>query len=185
MTRALLIIDLQNDYFPGGAYPLAGTEVAAANAALLLASARARGSLVVHVRHESGEPDAPFFRPGTDGAAIHQAVAPRAGEAVVVKSGINAFLGTDLKAVLDEAGVTELTIAGAMSHMCVDAAVRAASDFGYAVTVVQDATATRDLDFDGRTVAAADVQAAFMSALAFGYASVISTTEALAAPAAA
>ena len=175
--RALLIIDLQNDYFDGGKYPLVGTDAAVETAGRLLSAARAAGDLVVHVRHESTEADAGFFVPGTAGAEIHGAVAPAEGEAVIVKHQINAFLDTDLKPTLDAAGVTEITVIGAMSHMCVDAAVRAASDFGYQVTVVADAVATRDLDFAGQTVPASAVHAAFMSALAFAYARVIPASD--------
>lgn len=104
-------------------------------------------------------------------------VAPSEGEATVTKSNINGFLGTDLKAILDAQGVTNLVVVGAMSHMCIDALVRAVSDLGYAVTVVHDAVATRDLDFGGRTVSAADVHASFMASLAFAYANVVSTDD--------
>ena len=74
--RALLVIDIQNDYFPGGRWELAGMDKAAANAARLIESARAAGEPVVHVRHEFLSADAPFFAPGSDGARIHPAVAP-------------------------------------------------------------------------------------------------------------
>ncbi|OJT99506.1 MAG: cysteine hydrolase [Rhizobium sp. 63-7] len=174
---ALIIVDLQNDYFDGGKFPLVGTEEAAANAAKLLENFRNKGDLVVHVQHVSTESDAGFFAPGTDGAEINPAVAPNGGEAIVVKHGINAFQGTDLKALLDGKNIEDVVIAGAMSHMCVDAVTRAASDHGYRATVVHDAVATRDLEFGGKTVPAADVHAAFMSALAFGYAAVVSTED--------
>lgn len=178
---ALIVIDLQNDYFDGGKFPLHNTDAAAANAARLLEAARSKGDLVVHVQHVSGEADAPFFAPGTEGVEIHTSVAPKDGELKIVKQQINAFLGTDLKAKLDEAGVETVTIAGAMSHMCVDAATRAASDYGYSVIVVHDATATLDLEFAGQTTPAEKVQTAMMSALAFGYAQVVSTDDYLAA----
>lgn len=172
---ALIIVDLQNDYFDGGKFPLVGTDAAAANAAKLIETFRNKGDLVVHIRHESTESDAGFFAPGTEGANIHAAVAPNADEAVVVKHAINAFQGTDLKALLDGKKIEDVVIAGAMSHMCVDAVTRAAADYGFRTTVVHDAVATRDLEFGGKTVPAADVHTAFMSALAFGYASVVST----------
>lgn len=178
--RALILVDLQNDYFAGGRFTLAGIEAAAANAARLLAAARAAGELVVHVRHESPDPAAPFFVAGSEGAAIHPSVLPRAGEPVVVKARVNAFLGTDLKEILDKRGIAEIVVAGAMSHMCVDAATRAALDFGYGVSVVHDAATTRDLAFGGVLVPAAQVHAAMMAALAAARAAVISTEEALA-----
>lgn len=164
---ALLVIDLQNDYFPAGRYPLAGIEAAAAQAASLVAAARGKGVPVIHVRHEMKGAEAPFFAAGTPGAQINPLVAPREGEAVIVKENVNAFLGTGLDALLKEKGVSGLVVAGAMSHMCVDAATRAALDLGYAVTLAHDATATRDLAFDGKEVPAAQVQVTMMAALEF------------------
>lgn len=178
--RALILIDIQNDYFPGGKWSLHEMDATAANAARVLAAARAAGDTVVHVRHEFESMDAPFFTPGSSGAHIHDQVEPRAGESVVLKHKVNAFLGTDLKALLDKAGVQEVTLVGAMSHMCIDAAARASADFGYATTVVHDACATRDQEFQGKQVPAAQVQAAYMAALAFAYATVVSTEQYLA-----
>lgn len=176
-NRALIVIDIQNDYFPGGGWPLAGVEEAAANAARLLSSARSANDLVVHIRHEFETPDVPFFKPGSDGTAIHQTVLPKEDEHVVLKRRINAFLNTDLKQHLDAHDVAEVVICGNMSHMCVDAATRAAADVGYAVTVVHDACASRDLEFDGVHVPARLAHAAFMSSLAFAYARAVSTDE--------
>ncbi|MDC0716579.1 cysteine hydrolase family protein [Nannocystis bainbridge] len=178
--RALIVIDLQNDYFSGGNWTLVGIDAAAANAARLLAAARSAGDLVVHVRHENPAPDAPFFVPGTAGADIHASVLPTAGEAVVLKHQINSFRDTDLQAILDRHGVRELVIAGAMSHMCIDAATRASADLGYAVTLIHDACASRDLEFGDVRVPAAHVHAAFMSALGFAYATLVATDDYLA-----
>lgn len=180
-NQALLVVDVQNDYFPGGKWTLNGMDQASDKVAKLIAAARAAGDAVVHVRHESTRVGAPFFVPGTTGAAIHDKAAPLAAEAIVVKNQINAFRDTDLKAVLDGQGVKDLIVCGAMSHMCIDAATRAAADFGYTVTVVHDACATRDLEFNGTIVPAAQVHAAFMSALGFAYARIVSTEDLIAA----
>ncbi|UVK81546.1 cysteine hydrolase [Pseudomonas sichuanensis] len=177
--QALIIIDIQNDYFPGGKWTLDGAEAAADNAARLLDAARERGDLVVHVRHEFESSDAPFFTPGSAGARIHQKVEPANNEAVVLKHKVNSFRDTNLKALLDQHDVKALTIAGSMSHMCVDAATRAAADYGYDVTVAHDACATLPLAFDGKQVPAAEVHASAMAALAFAYAKVVSTDELL------
>ena len=182
--RALVLIDIQNDYFPGGKLALSGIESAADNAARVLAAARAAGDLVVHVRHEFPTADAPFFTPGSDGARLHPKVESRPGEAVVLKHHVNAFRETDLKTLLDRHGVEEVVICGAMSHMCVDAGTRAASDLGYKCVVVHDACATRDQEFEGAVVPATRVHAAFMAALHFGYARLVSTEEYLAGGAA-
>ena len=175
--RALVLIDIQNDYFPGGKWPLSGIESAADNAAKVLAAARAAGDLIVHVRHEFPTAEAPFFAPGSAGSEIHSQVRGRDGEPVVLKHHVNAFRETELKALLDRHGVEDVVICGAMSHMCVDAGTRAASDLGYKCVVVHDACATRDQEFEGKIVPAADVHAAFMAALQFGYAKLVSTDE--------
>ncbi|MBS2011018.1 MAG: cysteine hydrolase [Cyanobacteria bacterium SZAS TMP-1] len=179
--KALIAVDIQNDYFPGGKWTLSGMDQAADNAARLLAAARAKGDLVVHVRHEFPTTEAPFFCPGSEGAQIHKKVLNQADEPVVVKQQINSFRDTKLKEILDAANIKDVTICGAMSHMCIDAVTRAAHDFGYNVTLVHDACATRDLDFNDQVIPAAQVHAAYMSALGFAYAKVVSTADYLAA----
>lgn len=178
--KALVVVDIQNDYFPGGRWALCGVEKAAAQAARVIDRFRERGDLVVHIRHEFKDENAPFFRPHSEGAQIHESVENRADEPVVLKHFINSFRETDLKAILDRHGINEVVVVGNMSHMCVDGMTRAAIDFGYKTTVLHDACATLDLAFNGVTVPAAQVHAAFMAALAFGYAPVISTDEYLA-----
>ncbi|MCE0744697.1 cysteine hydrolase [Acetobacter sicerae] len=174
-NEALIIVDLQNDYFPGGRWPLVGIEDAAANARLVLNRFREKEMAVVHIRHEFPADNAPFFAPGSHGAQINELVLPNDGEPVVLKHHPNAFRDTNLRTLLDGQGIRKLTILGAMSHVCIDATVRAAVDFGYDVTVVHDAIATRDLEFEGTTVPARQVHAAYMTALAFAYAQVVST----------
>jgi nicotinamidase-related amidase len=170
---ALVLVDIQNDYFPGGAMELVGADEAAERAAAVLARFRAAGAPVVHVRHESVRPGSTFFLPGTPGADIHPLVAPRPGEAAVTKAFPNSFRDTDLLDVLRACRAQRLVVCGMMTHMCVDATVRAAFDLGFDLTVIGDACATRGLRFGNRTVASADVQAAFLAALAAVYATVI------------
>lgn len=175
--RALVLIDIQNDYFPGGRWTLDGIDAAADNAAMLIDAARKAGDLIIHVRHEFPTADAPFFAPGSDGAKINPKVAPAGDEPVVLKNNVNAFRETNLKDILDRNGIDEVTLCGAMSNMCIDAAARAASDFGYKVTLIHDACATRDSEFGGVTVSAAQVHAAYMASLAFAYATTMKTDE--------
>mgnify|MGYP003394411079 CR=1 FL=1 len=179
---ALVIVDHQNDYFPsypGARWPLEGTEAAAAQAAKLLSTFRQHGLPVVHVRHENLEEAAPFFKPHSEGAQIHHSVAPIDGEAVIVKRYPNSFRETDLKAILDEQQITQIYIAGAMSHMCINAVTRAPTDLGYQCSVAHDACATLQVEFNGIVVPAVQVHSVMMYALAFGYASVKSTDELL------
>jgi nicotinamidase-related amidase len=172
--QALILIDIQNDYFPGGDMELVGIDRASANAAELLGRFRDGRQPLIHVRHVFPSAAAPFFRPDTPGAKIHPSVAPAAGEKVVTKNFVNSFQQTDLKELLDAMEVGELLIAGAMSHMCIEGTTRAAADLGYKCQVIHDACATREQEFNGRKISAEDVHGAAMSTLAFAYAEVLS-----------
>ncbi|MCW8276005.1 cysteine hydrolase [Pseudomonas sp. PCH199] len=178
--KALIVVDIQNDYFPQGKWPLVGADAAADNAVRLLRAFREAGDSVVHIRHEFTSDAAPFFTPGSEGAKQHPKVVNLSNEPVVLKHFVNSFRETELQSILDEQGIKELVVVGSMSHMCVDGISRAANDLGYSVTVIHDACASRDLEFNGLTVPAAHVHAAFMSALGFAYANVVSTDEFLA-----
>ena len=175
MTRTLLIVDIQNDYFPGGAYPLVGSTEAAAAAASVLAAFRSAGDPVVHVQHIWDAPDAPFMRPGTPGVEIHPLVAPAPGETVVTKASPNSFVGTNLDQLLDRDGT--VVVMGMMTSMCVDSTVRAAADAGYTVELVHDACAAPDLEFGGTAVPGASVHAAFLAVLGDGFAKLRSSAE--------
>ncbi|MFC6337638.1 isochorismatase family protein [Pseudomonas sp. CCM 7891] len=175
--QALILVDIQNDYFPQGKWPLNAVEAAADKAAQVLKAFRQAGDSVIHIRHEFTSDDAPFFTPGSQGAHLHPKVLNQADEPVVLKHFVNAFRETNLRTLLEQRSVTHLVVVGSMSHMCVDGLVRAAADLGYTVTVIHDACATRELEFGGVTVPAAQVHAAFMSSLGFAYASVVSADE--------
>ena len=172
-----MIVDIQNDYFPGGAQPLHEPHAAAAAARELLERFRAAGEPIVHIQHVWDAADAPFMRPGTPGVEINEAVAPLPGERVISKDAPNAFLRTSLERELRERGVDAVVVCGMMTSMCVDATARAAADLGFAVTVVHDACAAPELAFGGISVSAPEVGAAFLAALADGYARVVSADE--------
>ncbi len=178
MSRpSLLLIDIQNDYFPGGNWEVHGMEAAASHAAEALKAARAAGAPVIHIRHEATNPAVPFFQPGTDSAEIHPSVAPAPGEPVILKHRPNAFLGTDLADLLADIAPDQLLIAGAMSQMCIDATTRAAADLGHSVTVLHDACAAKAQSFSGQDVPAPMVHAAIMAALEGTYAEVLTSRE--------
>lgn len=172
MTRALVLVDIQRDYFPGGAFPLVEPEAAASAARTVLEGFRASGELVVHVFHVSTDPDASFFRPGTAGVRFHPSVEPAEGEVVLEKHRPNSFIDTGLQGVLDDADVTELVIVGMMSSMCIDSTTRAAHELGYRNTVVSDACTAPDLSYGDTVVPGAVVHAAFMAALDGSFATV-------------
>jgi nicotinamidase-related amidase len=172
---ALVIIDIQNDYFPGGAMELEGAEAAGSHAGKALAQFRAKGEPIIHVRHLSVRPGATFFLPNTRGAEIHAAVKPQDDETVIEKNFPNSFRNTPLQAELERRGIKNLVVAGMMTHMCVDATVRHAADLGYKVTLIGDACATRAQTYGGETVPARHVHAAFLAALNGFYAKVVTS----------
>ncbi len=175
-TTALLVIDLQNEYLASGKLALSGIEQVASNAQKIIDQARQQGVHVIHVQHVATA-DSAIFVPDSAGIDFQDPVKPKAGEAVVVKQQINAFLNTSLKETLDRHQVSDLVVIGATSHMCIDAVVRAAADFSYKVTVIHDACATLDLQFNGIQVPAAQVHATMMAAFEFAYAQVMSTQD--------
>lgn len=177
---ALIVVDIQNDYFSGGKWELNATDAAADNAARVIGAARERGDLVIHIRHETLAPNAPFFVPGSAGAQLHEKVRNLADELVIVKHFMNPYRETELLEVLEHNKIKRVTVVGNMSHMCIDAVTRASDDFGFETTVIHDACTTHDLEFNHVKVPAPLVHAAFMAALQFGYATVLSADEYLA-----
>ena len=177
MKTALLLVDIQNDYFPGGCMELDGMNEAGSRAQELLGLFRQNAWPVFHIQHIAARPGATFFLPGTNGAEIHVCLKPLENEVVITKHFPNSFRGTLLLDLVKDAGIHQLVICGAMSHMCIDATTRAAFDLGFGCTLIHDACATRELVFEGRTISAWEVQASFMAALASAYADVRSSGE--------
>ncbi len=172
MGEALLIIDVQNDYFPGGANELSHPLDAEKRIQELLAESRACGRPVVYIQHFN-PPDDTFFLEGTFGAEISDRIKPQPEDKVIVKRYPNSFLKTGLDAHLKSLQVDTLIICGMMTHMCVDTTVRAAMDYGYQVKLAADACATMDLELNGEIIPADMVHKAFIAALNGVFASVI------------
>lgn len=176
MKKALLIIDVQKEYFENGALELVNPIPASENIKKILAHFRKKNDTIVHVQHISGE-GVPFFVSGTEGVKIHENVKPLQGEKVITKQFPNSFRGTDLLEYLQLNEITHLVITGMMTHMCIDAGTRAAFDFGFECTVIGDACATMDLQMNGQDVKATDVHNAFLAALEFFYAKIQATEQ--------
>jgi nicotinamidase-related amidase len=162
---ALLLIDIQNFYFPGGKSELVEPVKAAENAAKILKEFRKEGMPVIHVRHNS-EP----------GGEINKLVEPLQGEKIISKSAVNSFVGTDLLDYLRAENISTLVICGMQTHMCVEAAIRAASDLGFSCILIKDACTTKDLMFDDRVIKAKDVHYSTLSTLR-NYATIESTAQ--------
>lgn len=175
MKTALLVIDMQNDYFPGGRMELEGTHSAAGNVKMLLGRFRTNGDPIVFMQHISLNEKSGFFLADTDGIDIHESVWPQNGEVVMQKHFPNSFRGTDLLEYLKRRDIERLVICGAMSHMCVDATTRAAVDHGFHCTVVEDACATMSLKFKDEEIPAGNVHGTIMAALKGSYADITDT----------
>ena len=177
MNRALLLIDIQNDYFPGGAMELIGSPAAGAQARTLLQAFRRNALPVIHIQHLSTRPGAAFFLPHTKGVEIHSSVAPSQDEIVIQKNFPNSFRETFLHEYLRERYITQLVIGGMMTHMCIDSTTRAAADLGFECFLAGDACATKSFSFGGVTLPAESVQTAFLASLNGLFAKVQSVAE--------
>lgn len=157
IKSALLIIDIQNFYFPGDGPGLVNVEQASLNAGEILKIFREKDQLIVHVRHKTNK-----------GFEIHKNVEPVPDEKVITKEEVNSFNGTDLLEYLKSNNINRLIIIGMQTHMCLEAAVRSAYDFGFECVVIEDACATRDVKFMDKIVKAEDVHASTLATITGG-----------------
>lgn len=172
----ILIVDAQRVYVDGR-LPLPGINQALAEIARLLARARNAGTPIIHVV-QHGRPGGPICDPNGPDVSIAAAVAPLAGECVIIKKLPSSFAGTTLETALKTLGRTHLIVVGFMTHMCVSTTVRAALDHGYRCTVAATACATRDLpDGRGGIMPATVVHQANLAALADRFARVVETVD--------
>lgn len=177
---ALVIIDVQNEYFKGGKRELFQPEAACENTRRLLNQFREKNRPVFFIQHINNQEGATAFLPGTNGVEIHSSISPNAEECVLVKHAPNSFYQTGLSERLLEKGIKHLVVCGMMSHMCIDTTVRAARDYGFTVTLVHDACTTMDLKWNSQVIPAQTVHNAFMAALSGAFAKLVSTDEYLA-----
>ncbi|MCO7126547.1 cysteine hydrolase [Sporolactobacillus shoreicorticis] len=167
MNEALLIIDVQNDYFAGGKMQLEKTEAALGEIEKVLDYFRKEEKTIVFIQHIVKSASAAFFVENTFGAEIHSALTSKnhGNEFIVQKNFPNSFLKTRLQEVLTSKQIDSLVICGMMTHMCVDSTTRQAAELGYHCTLLGDACATKDLALKDSTVQAGQVQASFLAAL--------------------
>ena len=177
MTTALILVDIQNDYFPGGGGTLHEPIAASLKARELLEHFRQTHQPIVYIQHVAIKPGAKTMLPGSVGGQIHENVRPREGEVVFQKHYPNSFRDTPLLDHLKQQGVTRVVVCGMQTNMCVDATTRAAFDFGFECVVAHDACAARTLVFQGETIPAPQVHGAFLAALGASYGKVLSVAE--------
>lgn len=172
MSKELIIVDIQNDYFENGTIELVCSLQASENAKQFLSKFRSKKLPIVHIQHLSVAQGSSFFLPDTKGQEIHENVKPLDGEKVIEKYYPNSFRDTGRLEYLKSQNVTELVFVGMMTQTCIDATVRAAIDLDFQCTVIGDACVTLDLELNGKQVKATDVQTAFLAGLSFFYADI-------------
>lgn len=178
MQQALIIIDVQNDYFPQGNMELNQAEQALQQVLTLRDHFRQQQLPIFYILHTNLDPAATFFRPNTQGEALHPQLLPLQSEQekIVPKNYPNSFFKTDLQQQLAHHNIKQLIICGMMSHMCVDSTTRCAAELGYQPILIDDACTTRDLTFKNNIIPANQVHNSFMAALA-RFAQIQSTQE--------
>ncbi|QHQ60133.1 isochorismatase family protein [Anaerocolumna sedimenticola] len=177
MKQALIIIDVQNDYFEGGKSVLWNSSDTLAKVEYILEIFRTQKYPVIHVQHINNRAGATFFLPNTNGVLIHPKLTPLENEYLVVKHTPNSFFETNLSDILKQIGTKDVVICGMMSHMCIDTTVRACKDYAINVTLIDDACTTKDLSYNGRTIPAKVVHESFMASLNGMFAKVIKGSE--------
>ncbi len=175
--KGMLIIDVQNDYFKGGKSELYNPIGAMQNIEKALMIFRQKNLPVIHVQHINNHEGATFFLPDTDGVLIHKSLTPLQGEHLVIKHTPNSFFETNLLDIFKKKNINDIVICGMMSHMCIDTTTRACKDLGIKVTLLEDACATKNLSFNGKTIPAETVHNTFMASLNGMFANVIKTSE--------
>lgn len=177
MKTALLLVDIQNDYFPNGKMELRNPVEASEYANQLLQHFRTNSEPILHIQHVAIKDGATFFLPNTEGVHIHESVRPLREETVIVKHYPNSFRETNLLEQLQRLDIEHVVVCGMMTHMCIDATVRAAFDFGFQCTVIHDACATKDLSFKNATIPAVYIHNTILASLNNIYAEILSTKE--------
>ncbi|WP_339295337.1 cysteine hydrolase family protein [Paenibacillus sp. FSL W7-1279] len=176
MNTALLLVDIQNDYFPGGRNELFHPDQALTHAQEALSLFREKNLPIVHIQCILLENNATFFLPETEGINIHEGIKPQSDEQVIEKHTPDSFFQTELQEYLESIKVTRLVIGGMMSHICIDSTVRTASRLGYEVLLLSDACTTRDLVWNDTVIPAKTVHDTFMASLQDTFAQVVDTS---------
>ncbi|MCC0630984.1 MULTISPECIES: cysteine hydrolase family protein [unclassified Clostridioides] len=175
MSIALILIDIQNDYFKNGKCELFNTEKTAENAKKILTLFRKNNLPIIHVQHISMSSTTSFFLPDTYGSKINKIVFPLKNEEIIIKHTPDSFFKTCLQSCLEEKNIDKLVICGMMSHMCIDTSVRTAKKLGYDITLISDACTTKNLFWDDKEISAETVHQVFMASLQHSFADIKNT----------
>ena len=145
MQKALLVVDLQNDYFPGGNFELWNSSTVLHNTLKAIDKAKLQGVAIVLVQHiaNSANGTSPFFNEGSIGVEIHPAIRDAAPEApIVIKRFADSFEATELEKELSKLGTTELLVCGMMTQNCVTHTAISRAAEKYKTSILTDCCTT-------------------------------------------
>ncbi len=174
--RALLVIDVQNEYFTGK-LPVTYPGGSLANVTSAMDAARAHGVPVVAIQHAAPQPDSTIFRKGSKEWELHPEIAARPHDVLVHKSLPGSFTGTPLEAWLRERGVETVVIAGYMTQMCCDTTARQAMHLGFGVEFLSDATGTLNIQNEAGEVSGEELHRAILVTQQMRFSEVLPTGE--------
>lgn len=165
MKQGLLVIDVQNDYFSNGKLALHQPEIALQRINQLEKHFLERSLPIIYIQHVKYSASATFFKNSTPGVELHPSLMNKSDSIVIEKHFPNSFYQTNLEITLRDLEVQQLVICGMMTHMCIDSTTRASKELQFNPVLIQDATATKNLEINGHSTKAADVQNSFIAAL--------------------
>jgi len=174
MSRALLVIDVQNEYFTGGlpiTHPVGHLE----NILRVMDHASRNSIPTMVIRHHQPSPDSPIFCKGSHEWELHSDVANQPRTALIDKSLPGSFSGTPLQAQLAQLGVDTVCIAGYMTQICCDTTARQAMHLGLKVEFLSDATGTLAIENTAGSVTAQEMQKAILCAQQMFFSEVLPT----------
>lgn len=174
--RALLVIDVQNEYFTGKmpvSYPAGSLE----HILDAMDAAHASGVPVVVIQHSAPQPESTVFRKGSDGWQLHPDIARRSHDLLIEKNLPGSFTGTELEQWLHAHRIDSVTICGYMTQMCCDTTSRQAVHLGFDVEFLADATGTLDVSNSAGSISARDLHNAILAVQQSRFARVMTTGE--------
>jgi len=176
VSKALLVIDVQNEYF-SGRLPITNSATSLPNILKAMDHAHAKGIPVAVIRHTNLASDALVFRKGSPEWQLHPEVARRPHDVLIEKHMPGSFTGTDLEGWLRSKGVTTVAICGYMAHLCCDTTARQAVHLGFSVEFLADATGTIPLKNEWGELSADELHRNVLIVQAARFSSVMKTAD--------
>jgi nicotinamidase-related amidase len=176
MKRALLIIDVQNEYFTG-LLPVTHPQGSLENITKAIETAHSNSIPVIVIQHTAPQENSSTFRKGTEGWKLHPKIAGEGYDHIIEKSLPGSFTGTDLEAWLRDRNIDTLVIAGYMTQMCCDTTSRQAVHMGFSVEFLSDATGTLQISNYAGTITAEELHRAILVTQAMRFSKVLTTEE--------